>query len=140
MKKLTHLKKLLPFLPLASMLFPLAASAISEDAFSILAYLINATVLSLIGVATMIFMYGVIQYVIAKGDEKALASGRSYMLYGIIGLTVMVAVWGFVNLIIYTLFGADTGLSSPSVTPLQGTSRPGGGGAGSQICILGICF
>lgn len=72
--------------------------------------ILNSSIMILIGVATVVFMYGIIQYVLAGGDEKKLSAGKSYMLYGIIGLTVMVAMWGFVNLLIYTIFGTtDTG-------------------------------
>ena len=72
--------------------------------------ILNLSVLMLLGVAIVVFMWGVIQYVLASGDEKKLAAGRSYMLYGIIGLTVMVAVWGFVNLLVYTIFGTNSGV------------------------------
>ena len=72
------------------------------------AYIINTSIVTLIGVATLVFMYGIIQYVIAQGDEKKLQAGKSYMLYGIIGLTVIVAVWGFVNLIVFTIFGGSS--------------------------------
>lgn len=70
---------------------------------------LNQAILVLLGVAIVVFMWGIIQYVLASGDEKKLAAGRSYMLYGIVGLTVMVAVWGFVNLLVYTIFGGAAG-------------------------------
>lgn len=111
--------------------FPLAALAITEDVFQIASYIINASIYALIGVATIVFMYGVILYVIAGGDEKKLASGKTYMLYGIVGLTVMVAMWGFVNLLIYTIFGSATDLSSPNAYP----SISGGTGGSSSRCI-----
>lgn len=119
----------------AAMSFPLVALALTEDAFDVLVYLINSSILALIGIATLLFMYGVVRYVIAQGDEKKIAEGRQYMLWGIIGLTVMVAIWGFVNLVINTIFGSTaTGLSSPSITPLSGRTR------GVSICIFGVCF
>lgn len=122
--------------------FPLATFAISEDIFQVASYVINASVFALIGVATMVFMYGVILYVIAKGDEKQLASGKTYMLYGIIGLTAMVAVWGFVNIIIFTIFGSETsGLSSPNVYPLQGvTSKLGSTKCISILGLVSYCY
>ena len=57
----------------------------------------------LLGIATLVFLVGVIQYVIAGGDEKKTANAKTYMLYGIIGLVVMVAAWGIVNLVVDTL-------------------------------------
>jgi len=49
----------------------------------------------------------VVQYITAGGDEEKRKAGRNTMLYGIIGLFVMVAVWGLVNVLIST-FGLDT--------------------------------
>ena len=118
--------------------FPLAALALEGDTlFGVISYLVNGAIFAIIGIATIIFMYGVVQYVVAKGDEKQLASGRTYMLYGIIGLVVMVAVWGFVNLIINTIFGysADSEFSGPRVSPL-GTSRDAA--RGTSICLFGV--
>ncbi|MEK9175111.1 MAG: hypothetical protein AAB795_00805 [Patescibacteria group bacterium] len=121
--------------------FPLAALALpGEDAFDVISFLVNGAIFALIGIATIIFMYGVIQYVIAKGDEKQLASGKTYMLYGIIGLVVMVTVWGFVNIIINTIFGVNSSseFAGPRVSPL-GTSRSVD--RTNVICLFGVwCF
>ena len=65
--------------------------------------LINQSIGVLLGIATLVFLVGVIQYVIAGGDEKKTSAAKTYMLYGIIGLVVMVAAWGIVNLIVTTL-------------------------------------
>ena len=46
--------------------------------------------------ATVIFLWGVIQYITAGGEEEKIKSGRTYMLWGIIALFVMIAVWGLV--------------------------------------------
>ena len=56
-------------------------------------------------VATLVFLWGVIRYVIAGGDEDKLKEGRQYIIYGLIGLAVMLAVWGIVNAVVTTLFG-----------------------------------
>lgn len=50
--------------------------------------------------ATLIFIWGVIQYVAKSDDEAARAKARGLMLWGIIGLAVMLAVWGIVAVVI----------------------------------------
>lgn len=70
--------------------------------------LLNQAIILLIAAATVVFFWGIIQYVLSQGDEKKLGEGRRYMLYGIVGLAVMVAMWGFVNLLIVTIFGTET--------------------------------
>ncbi len=62
--------------------------------------------------ATVIFLWGVIQYITAGGEEEKIKSGRTYMLWGIIGLFVMVAVWGLVNVIATT-----TGIGTNNTIP-----------------------
>lgn len=47
--------------------------------------------------AVVYFLFGVFQFVKSAGDEKARAAGRDHMIYGIIGIAVMVSVWGLVN-------------------------------------------
>lgn len=53
----------------------------------------------LVALAIMVFIYGVITYVISADDEEKRKTGRQYMMYGIIGIFVMVSVWGLVNIL-----------------------------------------
>ncbi|MDO8523222.1 MAG: hypothetical protein Q7S12_02990 [bacterium] len=59
--------------------------------------------------ATVVFLYGVVKYVVAGGDEKKMDSGKQFMIYGLIGLFVMVAMWGIVNAAVSTFFGGGGG-------------------------------
>jgi hypothetical protein len=45
------------------------------------------------------FIWGVVQYVINSDEEAKKAKGKEFMIWGIIGLTVMVSVWGLVNVL-----------------------------------------
>lgn len=49
-------------------------------------------------IAFVVFMYGVIKYVIAS-DSKEKDEGKKFLMWGIIGLFVMVSVWGIVGLV-----------------------------------------
>ena len=61
--------------------------------------------------ATAFFLWGVIQYISSSNDEKKLKDARQKIIYGVIGLFMMVAVWGIVRAIV-TSFGLD---ENPSV-------------------------
>lgn len=50
--------------------------------------------------ATVIFLWGVIQYVLgSQGDQKKLDQGKQVMIWGIIGMFVMVSAWGIVKIL-----------------------------------------
>ena len=53
----------------------------------------------LVIVALVAFIWGVVQYVIAGGDANKKKEGRNLIIYGLIGLFVIVAVWGLVAVI-----------------------------------------
>lgn len=53
----------------------------------------------LIGLALVIFFYGLIKFIAASGKEESIAQGRRLMTWGIIALFVIVSVWGLVGLL-----------------------------------------
>jgi len=55
----------------------------------------------LIGLAVVMFIYGVLILIFSEGGEKS-KEGKQYMLWGIVGIFVMVSVWGLVNILIST--------------------------------------
>jgi hypothetical protein len=59
----------------------------------------------LMGFAMLLFIWGVITYVIA-GDEEAKTAGRDRMIWGIVGFAVIVCVWGLVAILANT-FGLN---------------------------------
>lgn len=59
--------------------------------------------------ATVVFLWGVVQYVIARGAEEKIKESRQYIIYGLFGLFIMVAMWGIVNAAVLTFFGSGGG-------------------------------
>lgn len=53
-------------------------------------------------IALLVFVYGVVKYVIAAKDSHDREEGRMFMIYGIIALFVMVSVWGLVAVLANT--------------------------------------
>ena len=69
----------------------------------------------LIALGVVYFVWGVISFVIAS-DEEAKTTGRDRMIYGIIGLVVIVGLWGLVRIVTNT-FGLNnvTNITLPTV-------------------------
>ncbi len=76
--------------------------------------LVRAAVPVLTALAVLLFIWGVIKYFIyGANDETARATGRTYMVYALIGLVAVVAVWGLVALFLQ-IVGVG---SAPSTSP-----------------------
>jgi hypothetical protein len=67
--------------------------------------ILNIIIPILIVLGVVFFVYGVVTYVVGS-DEEAKKKGRDRMIYGIIGLVVIVSMWGRVGVVTKT-FGLD---------------------------------
>lgn len=67
--------------------------------------ILNTLVPILIALGVVYFIWGVVQYVVS-GDEEAKTAGRDKIIMGIIGLAVIIGLWGLVRILTQT-FGVD---------------------------------
>ena len=63
--------------------------------------ILNAVIPIIIALAVVYILWGVAQSFV-KGDEKAKTEGHMKIVYGIIGLFVMLSIWGLVNILVGT--------------------------------------
>ncbi len=80
--------------------------------------LLNSIIPVLVSLGIIYFVWGVVMYVIAD-DEEAKKSGKDRIVFGIIGLAVIVSLWGLVNIVVETF--VPGGSSAPVLTPLTGS-------------------
>ena len=66
----------------------------------------NAVIPFLVGVAVVAIVWGIFTYIRSAGDTEKIAEGRKTIIYGIIGLFVMLAFWGLVMTVKNSLFGS----------------------------------
>ena len=62
--------------------------------------ILNNIIPVLLIIGTIVFLWGVISFVTASGDEEKRADARQIMIYGLVALFVMVAVWGIVRVFV----------------------------------------
>lgn len=69
-----------------------------------------------IALALLMFIWGLVKFIIASGDEAAKDEGKRRMVWGIIALFVIVSVWGLVQLLA-GIAGVDVGgnIDAPGV-------------------------
>ncbi|KKP87892.1 MAG: hypothetical protein UR91_C0033G0003 [Candidatus Nomurabacteria bacterium GW2011_GWC2_35_8] len=84
--------------------------------------IVGSIVPVLIALGLVYFVWGVIQYMIGT-EEETKKGGKGKIIYGIIGLAVIVGVWGLVN-ILKTTFVNSENLSAPTLSTITtvGTS------------------
>ena len=73
--------------------------------------LLNAVLPVLVALGVVYFVWGVVQYVIGDSDE-AKKKGRDRIIFGLIGLAVIISLWGLVYLIVDT-FRLDNRAPAP---------------------------
>jgi protein-S-isoprenylcysteine O-methyltransferase Ste14 len=105
------MKKFLSVVALA--LTPAVAFASVSSGIAALLSTVSSTLGALVyivmSLGLLVFLWGIVQYVIAGSDDKKDAA-KHVMLWGIIGLFVMSTVWGIVGLLKDTIWGsADIG-------------------------------
>ncbi len=126
MKKLIFLANILvlaiPFIALADSSGATTIKDIIIDATSIVKLVINL----LMPLALAVFLWGVVKYIFSSGDEEKRKTAKDYIIYGLIGLFVLVAFVGIINVVASTL-GVSTGGWFGSLMPQS--SPPDTGGA-----------
>jgi hypothetical protein len=68
---------------------------------------LNKAVPLLISLAVVYFIYQVFRYAVA-GNEEDKAKAKTHMIWGIVGIFIMVSVWGLVA-ILQSTFGTTSG-------------------------------
>ena len=81
--------------------------------------ILNPIIGLLVGAALVIFLVGVVKY-IAQGDKpEERSKGAAYMFYGIVGLFVMISVWGLVSILTKTFFSSGNNTTTPPIPTIS---------------------
>ena len=87
---------LLAFLLLPSITFAAELSG-TKDLIRAVGDLIQLLTIIVAAIALLVFLWGLAMFIFKLGgDEKAVESGRTLMIWGVVALFVMVSVWGLV--------------------------------------------
>lgn len=70
--------------------------------------ILGAAVPFVAGLALLYFLWGLVIFIAKSGEESARTEGKSKMLWGIVGLFVIVTLWGLVK-VISSSFSIDPG-------------------------------
>jgi hypothetical protein len=62
--------------------------------------IINLIIPFIVGLAVLVIIWGVFGYVTSAGDEEKRGEAKQFILWGVIGVFIMVSVWGLVNILV----------------------------------------
>ncbi len=69
--------------------------------------ILNVIVTLLIALAVFYIIWGVFEFVQSAGDPEKRSEGRDRMIYGLIGVVVMLSIYGILNIFVGSV-GVDT--------------------------------
>lgn len=96
---MNRIKKAYPLLPLAAALLPLITYAQTvKDIVRSIRDIVNMIIPILMAIAVAIFLWGIIKFILAGGDDTKEKTAKGYIIYGLIGIFVMVAFWGIIQI------------------------------------------
>lgn len=87
---------------------------------------INAIIPFLVGIAVLVIIWGVFQYISGAGDEEKRGEARKFIMYGVIGVFLMLSIWGFVNVLANSFDLKKTPLPEGSLPNFGGEALPSG--------------
>lgn len=82
--------------------------------------IIDPAILVVFAAGFFLFVWGLVQF-LWKLDEGAESSGKQHMLWGIVGMLIMVSVYGIITLIDTTF---DLNISNPDVSRMDNVVAP----------------
>ena len=64
--------------------------------------IINPFILLLFAVALAVFFWGMTQFILGADDETKRSAGKQHMVWGVVGLFIMVGVFGIMAVLLRT--------------------------------------
>jgi uncharacterized membrane protein len=84
-------------------IIPIAEASAESLVRGINRVIINPIIYFLFVLAFVYFLWGVLQYLLYPDNEEIRKKSKTHMLWGIIGLFIMVAVFGIMRILLNTL-------------------------------------
>ncbi|MBX4199872.1 pilin [Candidatus Parcubacteria bacterium] len=77
--------------------------------------LVNRALPIVVGIALLGFFWGLARFVFAAGDPERQKEARQIMIWGVVALFVMTAVWGLVRFLADAIPGVNPGENTPVI-------------------------
>lgn len=81
----------------------LASEGIDSFLRTIKEVVINPMIVFIFSLGTILFLFGIIRFFLNPTDETIRKESKNHMVWGLIGMFIMVSVFGIMNLIVKTI-------------------------------------
>ena|SRR3989344_8512926 len=86
--------------------------------------IINPLITLLFALAIVFFLFGIFQFIANQENEEKRTAGKMHMLWGVVGIGIMMGVFMIMNIILSTLDVTDISVDSQGNTNVQLTPYP----------------
>ncbi len=88
------------------------------DLIQTVTYYLNLLIPFLIGLGIFFIIFGVLRYITEAGNEEKRIEARQFVLWGVVGVFIMLSIWGLVNILLGS-FGITRQLQSTDIPTLD---------------------
>ena len=89
------------------------------DVVGSLGTVVGSLIPILMSLAVVVFFWGLVKYIANASDEAAKEGGKTLMIWGMVAIFVMVALWGIIG-----FFGSMFGIGAGGTIPIPGVPSP----------------
>ncbi|MDD5721479.1 MAG: hypothetical protein PHT16_03495 [Candidatus Pacebacteria bacterium] len=93
-----------------------ASSSFDGFIWNVDTMIINPLIGLLFALAIVYFLYGVFEFLSNQANEEKKTTGKNHMIWGVVGITIMMGVWTILGIVLNTL-----GISKGEIDPEAGT-------------------
>ncbi len=84
------------------MFTPVAYASVETLVYKVDKVVLNPLIVLMFAVAIATFLFGVVEFMANRESEDARKKGQQHMIWGVVGLFIMIAVWGILKILLNT--------------------------------------
>lgn len=100
-------------------IIPTAEASVATLMKAIDKVIINPLITLLFALAVVYFLYGLARYLLSPENEEIRKTSKMHMLWGVIGMFIMVSVFGILSMILNTIGEDNIKINSTDITIQQ---------------------
>ena len=72
--------------------------------------IVNPLIKLFFAIAIIYFLYGMLEFILNQSNDEKKTDGKSHMFWGVVGIAIMLGVWGIISMIVNTIPGVSNNI------------------------------